>query len=344
MKIKVATLLFAILFANVTASAQGAYTCGIFTFDAIITPPTCNGDCDGSIQIYNLTGGTPSYVTLWSNGDTTPNPSGLCSGDYTVFISDAGGDTCSMVLNVPTPLPITFSLVVTNVSCYGFSDGSICVNNLSGGSSSYDFSWNTTPIQWTPCTTNASAGTYTLCVTDANGCTVCQSATVLEPAEIQVFENVTDASCPSCCDGEIVLFPSGGSPPYWYQFTPSGSSNNLCPDTYNWCVTDVNGCSTCDTVVVSFPTSIQSIDFIVDFSIYPNPNDRNFTLSHNLSNENYNIEIIDLMGKVVHHQLIKTKNNLTSINTNQLSNGIYFITISSNDAIEKIVKKLVIQK
>lgn len=343
MKTKILYLLIVFSFANLTVSAQ-QYTCGIFTFDAIITPPTCNGECDGSIQIYNLSGGTPPYFTLWPNGDTTPNPSGLCSGDYTVFISDNVGDTCSMILNVPITPPITFSLVVTNVSCYGFSDGSICAIGVNSGTPPYIYSWDTAPIQATPCATNLSAGTYSVCVTDSNGCTVCQSATVLELAEIQVTENVTDASCPSCCDGEIVLFPSGGSPPYWYQFTPSGSSNNLCPDTYNWCVTDVNGCSTCDTVVVSFPTSINIINNIVDFSIYPNPNNGNFSITHNLKGENYVLEIVDVMGKVVHHQLLETKSNDTSIDVHQLSNGIYFVTIFDNQTKEQIIKKLILQR
>lgn len=341
MKTKILYLLIVFSFANLTASAQ-QYTCGIFTFDAIITPPTCNGECDGSIQIYNLSGGTPPYFTFWSNGDTTPNPSGLCSGDYTVFISDNVGDTCSMILNVPTPLPITFSLEVIPASCFGFSDGIICVKNLFS-SGSYTFQWDDPLLQTDSCMF-ASAGSYTVCVTDSNGCTVCQSATILEPAEIQVFENVTDASCPSCCDGEIVLFPSGGSPPYWYQFTPSGSSNNLCPDTYNWCVTDVNGCSTCNTVVVSFPASIDIINNIVDFSIYPNPNNGNFSITQNLIGENYVLEIVDVMGKVVHHQLLETKSNDTSIDVHQLSNGIYFVTIFDNQTKEQIIKKLILQR
>ena len=308
-------------------------SCGIFTFDTIIYPTSCDSFCYGMIHIANLTGGTPPYSFSWSNGETDSIADGLCSGNYNLIITDGSGNTCSIDLYVPAPLPITFSLVVTNVSCYGFSDGSICVSNLSGGNSPYAFQWNDPWLQTTTCITNASAGSYTVCVTDANGCTVCQSATVLEPAEIQVFENVTDASCPSCCDGEIVLFPSGGSAPYLYQFTPSGSSNNLCPGTYNWCVTDGNGCSTCDTVVVSFPTAIKNNAEATVFSIYPNPTKDKIYL--NVSEQS--IEIYNALGEK------KTTSYTNEIDLAKFKSGMYYIVIKDKDGMpihkEKIVKE-----
>lgn len=319
-------------------------SCGIFTFDTIIYPTSCDSFCYGMIHIANLTGGTPPYSFSWSNGETDSIALGLCSGNYNLIITDGSGNTCSIDLYVPAPLPITFSLVVTNVSCYGSCDGSIYVDSLFGGIGSYTFQWNDPLLQTTTTADSLCQGTYTLCVTDGNGCVTCDTATVLEPAEIQVTENVTDASCPTCCDGAIVLTPYGGNPPYNYVFTPSNPPINLCPDTYSYCVIDGMGCSTCDTVVVSFPTSINNMDNINVFSIYPNPNNGTFTISHHLIGENYNLEITDLMGKVVHRQLLETKSNVVQINNHQLSNGIYFVTISNTDANEKIVRKLVIQK
>jgi len=333
MKTKFLTLLFAILFANVTASAQGAYTCGIFTFDAIITPPTCNGDCDGSIQIYNLSGGTPPYFTFWSNGDTTPNPTGLCSGDYTVFISDNVGDTCSMVLNVSVPLPITFSLNVIHVSCYGSCDGIIYVDSLSDGVGSYTFQWNDPLLQTTTIADSLCQGTYTVCVTDDNFCVTCDTATVLEPAEIQVTENVTNESCLGCCDGAIELLPIGGTPPYNYVFTPSGSSINLCPGIYDWCVTDAMGCFTCDTVVVSFPTSIKNNSDATIFSVYPNP----FKDKIYLNTTKQFVEVYTVLGEKILHGYTN-KIDLTTTKS-----GMYFIVIKDSDGTpiykEKIVKE-----
>lgn len=320
-------------------------SCGIFTFDTIIYPTSCDSFCYGMIHIANLTGGTPPYSFSWSNGETDSIALGLCSGNYNLIITDGSGNTCSIDLYVPAPLPITFSLVVINVSCYGFSDGSICVNNLSGGSSPYAFQWNDPLSQITDCITNASAGSYTVCVTDANGCTVCQSATVLEPAEIQVTENVTNESCLGCCDGAIELFPSGGVGSYSYIFSPLGSVinpvNNLCSGTYSWCVTDAIGCSTCDTVVVSFSTSIKNNADATIFSVYPNP----FKDKIYLNTAKQFVEVYTVLG-----EKIFTRSSMDGIQdyTNEIDltttkSGMYFIVIKDSDGRsvykEKIVKE-----
>lgn len=339
MKTKFLTFLFAILFANVTASAQQTVTCGVFTFDVIITPITCNGDCDGMIAIANLTGGTPPYSFLWSNGDTDSTVVGLCFGNYTLIITDSLGNTCSIDLNVPAPLPITFSLVVSNVSCYGGNDGSICANSVNGGSGSYTYSWNSVPVQNTTCITNASAGTYALCVTDGNGCVTCDTATVLEPAKIQVSENITDASCSTCCDGEIDLFATGGTPLYTYTLSDSSGFSfffpysNLCPSTYNWCVSDANGCITCDTLVLSFPTAIKNNADKTVFSVYPNP----FKDKIYLNTTKQFVEVYTVLGE----KILQDYTNEIDLTTTK--SGMYFIVIKDSDDTpvykEKIVKE-----
>lgn len=138
----------------------------------------------------------------------------------------------------------------------------------------------------------------------------------------------------------------------WYDSNGVLIANNTSgiyvnPTISTYYVVEQNLCSniTYDTVNVTvLPTSINELFKENNVRIYPNPNNGSFTISHHLSGENYNLEITDLMGKIVHRQLLETKNNATSINTHQLANGIYFVTISGTDASEKIVKKLVIQK
>ncbi len=389
------SLLF-LFFGYSTVLAQQQVTCGVFTFDVLITPVTCNGNCDGAIQITNISGGTPSYTTFWSTGSTVPSIFNLCADDYTVFISDAMGDTCSMTFTVPQPAPIlvseivtdascatccdgsivliptggtapytyvftpsgsqgfcpgnysycvfdangcstcgtvvvsfsnpiTFILTVTPASCFGSSNGSICVDSLSGGTPPYVYSWNTTPSQNTSCAINLSAGTYIVCVTDSNGTTVCDSAIAPQPAPIQVSEIVTDASCASCCDGDIQLTVTGGTPPYLVVFS---SPSPYCTGSYNYCVLDNNNCSFCDSATVSFTTFINEDNISGGFSIYPNPNNGNFNLSHNLKSENYVLEIVDLMGKVVHQEKITTQKQ--TITNEQLSKGVYFIHLKSD--------------
>lgn len=308
-------------------------SCGIFTFDTIIYPTSCDSFCYGMIHIANLTGGTPPYSFSWSNGETDSIAVGLCSGNYNLIITDGSGNTCSIDLNVPAPLPITFSLMVTNASCYGSCDGSIFVDSLSGGTAPYDFQWNDPLLQITTTADSLCQGTYTLCVTDGNGCVTCDTATVLAPTEIQVTENVTDASCPTCCDGEIELLPIGGVGAYNYVFTPGGSSINLCPDTYNYCVIDMNGCSTCDTVVVSFPTSIKNNADATVFSVYPNP----FKDKIYLNTTKQSIEIYSALGEKI------TTSYTNEIDLAKFKSGMYYIVIKDKDGMpihkEKIVKE-----
>ncbi|MCC7331228.1 MAG: T9SS type A sorting domain-containing protein [Flavobacteriales bacterium] len=265
MKKKLYLLLF-LFCAYSTLSAQQQVTCGVFTFDVLITPVTCNGDCDGAIQITNISGGTPSYTTFWSTGSTVPSIFNLCADDYTIFISDAMGDTCSMTFTVPQPAPI------------------------------------------------------------------------------QVSEIVTDASCPTCCDGAIVLTPTGGTPPYTYTLYDSLANSffppysNLCPSTYNWCVSDANGCITCDTLVLSFPTSIISNNIVTDFSIYPNPNNGNFTID--VGNfENVTIEIYNISGQLILKELLLK--SITPINLKENPKGVYFVKIATDN--KAIVRKIAYQ-
>ncbi|MFL3662785.1 MAG: T9SS type A sorting domain-containing protein [Flavobacteriales bacterium] len=240
------SLLF-LFFGYSTVLAQQQVTCGVFTFDVLITPATCNGDCDGAIQITNISGGTPPYNYFWSTGHTVPNPIGLCAGAYTVTITDAVNNTCTMTFTVPQPAPI------------------------------------------------------------------------------QVSEIVTDASCASCCDGDIQLTVTGGTPPYLVVFS---SPSPYCPGSYNYCVLDNNNCSFCDSATVSFTTFINEDNISGGFSVYPNPTKGIFTIEHNLKGDNYILEIIDLMGKVVHQEKITTKKQ--TINTEQLSKGVYFVNLKSD--------------
>lgn len=255
MKTKILHLLFVIFFANLTASAQQQVTCGIFTFDVIITPVTCNGDCDGAIQISNISGGTPPYTTFWSTGSTVPSIFNLCEGDYTIFISDNLGDTCSM----------TF--------------------------------------------------------------------TVSQPSPLQVTETVTNATCATCCDGAIVLTPIGGVAPYNYVFTPSNPPGNLCPDTYNWCVTNMIGCSTCDTVVVSFPTAIKNNANATTFSIYPNPTNGIVYLS---TTQQF-VEVYSILGK----KIVDKYTN--EVNLTDFNSGVYYLVIKDKKGNwlhkEKLIKQ-----
>jgi len=148
--------------------------------------------------------------------------------------------------------------------------------------------------------------------------------------------------------------PTGGS--YDWSWSTGESTPSIVIDTtslggngtYNISVVIMDFNTTCfynDDINVTYSVCVGLNESVtsLDFSVYPNPNDGTFTIEHNLNGKKCSLEIIDLMGKIVHRQLLETKSEVVQINTHQLTNGIYFVTIS-NQASEQIVKKLVIQK
>src|SRR5690606_34159229 len=126
-------------------------------------------------------GGTAPYSYNWSNGSTTPSISGLAANTYFVTVTDNKGctDIESGVVSVPSP--VTAALTSTSVTCNGLSDGSIAAT-ASGGTAGYSYLWSNSLTNST--ISGQVAGTYSLTVTDANGCTAVSSQNISEPTAL----------------------------------------------------------------------------------------------------------------------------------------------------------------
>lgn len=146
---------------------------------------TCNGGSNGSASS-NATGGLTPYTYLWSNGATTSSVTGISAGTYTVTVTDDNGCTSTASTTITEPTALTASTTLDkNVSCNGGSDGEL-TGSGSGGSSSYTYSWSnggTTASQ-----VSLPAGTYTVTITDNNGCTATSSKTITSPAALDAGE------------------------------------------------------------------------------------------------------------------------------------------------------------
>jgi len=143
-----------------------------------VTNVSCNGGSDAAITITAF-GGSAPYTYFWTPvGNTTAVVTGITAGNYTVTVTDANG--CSEVLNSivtePSPIFINF-LSVTNVSCFGATDGAININ-VNGGTVGYSYLWSNASTDFT--LTGIGAGTYSVTVTDAYGCIKTDSATINE--------------------------------------------------------------------------------------------------------------------------------------------------------------------
>ncbi|MCS6990621.1 MAG: T9SS type A sorting domain-containing protein [Chitinophagales bacterium] len=151
------------------------------------TDALCHGDANGTIDL-TVSGAQGSVSFLWNDGATTEDRTGLTAGTYTVTVTDQGGCQATISFTVNQPAVLGMTGVVNNVSITGGSDGSIDVT-VSGGTAPYSFLWNDGAT--TEDRTGLSAGTYTVTVTDANGCSAQATFNVAEP--------------PCVCDPPVVL-------------------------------------------------------------------------------------------------------------------------------------------
>lgn len=191
----------------------------------------CYGETNGAIDLV-VSGGTPNYDFQWSGpstNSTNEDVSNLAKGVYNVVITDAFGCeiTATYEIDGPDNPLLINSVITTNVSCNGFSDGTASLNNqISGGTSPYiNIDWNGENPGI------LSAGNYTVEVTDNNGCKSSSSYTIFEPTAYSVSLDVINEYCEGQ-NGSIVVHASGATPFndgfYNYEIEPiSGISPSL---------------------------------------------------------------------------------------------------------------------
>ncbi|MDD3875986.1 MAG: PKD domain-containing protein [Bacteroidales bacterium] len=209
--------------------------------------------------------GTPPYTFIWSTGDTvvTANPADsihVFQGTYSCTVSDVNGcsQTHSITINVLNP-EIFANLTGVDVLCHGDSTGSATVV-ASGGTPGFTYQWF--PYGGTNTTaSNLIAGTYTVVVTDAVGCTKTDSIVIDEPdsAFVMTIDSIEHVLCYSYNNGNINISVTGGTPPYSYQWSNGATTqdiSNLIAGTYYVTITDDHDCIIIDTMDVIEPDSM----------------------------------------------------------------------------------------
>ena len=152
--------------------------CGVsnpMTLTVNSTPTACGTTCTGSASV-SILNGTPPYTIAWSNGGSTASINSLCAATYTVTVTDASGCSNSDQIEVSNAASnLAVQLNVTNESCSNNCDGSIS-SSVTGGTPPYSYLWNNTSID--PNVSELCPGGYTLSVSDQNGCSVVNAATI----------------------------------------------------------------------------------------------------------------------------------------------------------------------
>lgn len=275
--------------ATATGLAAGTYTVTVkdvnlcqttqsFTITqpaALVATPSqtnvgCNGGNNGSATV-SVTGGTGAYTYLWApSGGTAATATGLAAGTYTVTVKDANLCQTTKLFTITQPAPIPATITAqTNVSCFGGTNGSATAA-ITGGTSTYTYSWNTTPAQTTATATGLAAGNYIVTITDtANGCIATATATITQPAVLAAGGTSSNISCHGMANGTASVIVSGGTAPYTYSWntTPVQTTamvSQLSGGTYIATVTDANGCTATRSFTIyeqaplSVTTSVQT--------------------------------------------------------------------------------------
>ncbi|MCG3166652.1 MAG: hypothetical protein POELPBGB_02432 [Bacteroidia bacterium] len=241
------------------------------------TDPLCNGSSDGTAQAVVNSGSAP-YSFLWSNGQTTNPATNLPDGTISVTITDNVGcsGTASATLTEPTAIASSVSPFVypggANISCNTFTDGSADLT-VSGGTPPYLFAWSNG--QTTEDLSNAPAGNYTVTITDANNCTALNSVTLTEPPALSASLNSVlnpggfNISCTGGNDGVINATISNGVGPFTYLWSNGETTQNITnasAGNNTFMITDVNGCATSATIILTEPSGISSSVIALSFA------------------------------------------------------------------------------
>jgi PKD repeat protein len=257
------------------------YEPDLFFLEAEVYDVSCYGANDGIIIIYQSGGnGGGSYV--WSNGGNSYMAENLSVGTYSVTVSDSYGCVAtSSDIEIVQPDLLSASSALSNVTCNGGNNGSIDLSP-SGGTTPYTFIWSngatTEDVQ------NLIAGTYSVTITDLNGCGLDITTTITEPTAIYAIEQASSISCFGGNDGTAEVTPYGGVAPYsilWETNVVTNEIIGLYAGYYSYIITDNNNCIYQDSIFVDSPSQIQFSLTHTDVSCYGN-NDGS-ALLHNIS-------------------------------------------------------------
>jgi gliding motility-associated-like protein len=225
---------------------------------------SCHGIGDGSVAVH-AAGGTSPYL-FSMDGNFFQNDStftGLSPGNYTIDVRDANGCSFSFHATVVQPDSLfAASIVLSNVPCYGGSDGKVEIV-ATGGVPPYSFSHGTGFDAQNP-RQNLTAGVYTFTVRDANGCEFSLTDTVSQPPALEFTGiSVRHASCFDARDGKITVAGAVGGTGEWTfslnggEFSTAREFTGLSAGEYVLAVRDENGCIRDTVLEISRPAPLE---------------------------------------------------------------------------------------
>ncbi|MCP9198451.1 HYR domain-containing protein [Gramella sp. GC03-9] len=232
--------------------------------DITVVDVLCNGLATGEVEA-TATGGVAPLTYDWGSLGTGARKTDLPAGTYTVIVTDANGCEAEPV-SVTITEPDTFievTSVNTTTGCVGENNGTATVT-AQGGTGAYTYLWE--DGQTTQTATGLAPGQHTVTITDANGCTKERTVTVSQPVLLEITGFLTtETTSFGSATGTATAQVSGGTPNYTFAWTgPDGTTytgqtaSGLAAGEYSVTVTDANGCTATETVIV-----VDSVEAII---------------------------------------------------------------------------------
>ena len=216
---------------------------------------SCVGGNNGEISI-NVTGGTPPYNYIWSNGNLSSVNQLLNEGNYVLNVSDLNNcilqDSFLLLAE-----DFNVKAVISDPKCFGGTDGLVDIEIIGGD---YPFVYNWSSGQTSQDVINIGAGGYFLNITDAFNCIIDTLIFVNEPPVINATTNTIDASCFGTNTGSVSIQVVGGNPPYvidWGSVDTGAMYSGIFP----FQITDATACIYANTVTILQNDSI-GISFV----------------------------------------------------------------------------------
>ncbi len=238
-----------------------------------ITHVACGGGNTGAVDL-SVTGGVPGYTYLWADGTTAQDRTNLIAALYYVTVTDAIGCQKIDSANVTQPPGMVLTKTTTNVTCGSGSNGAINLT-VQFGIPGYTYHWNDNAT--TEDRTGIAAGTWSVTVTDASGCTASTSATVNQSGSgMSINKTATNPTCNGAANGSInVTTVIGSVGPYTFNWSNGATTQNatgLSAGTYTVTATSTTGCTASATATLTQPTAISVNLNVISVTCYNGSN------------------------------------------------------------------------
>jgi thiol-disulfide isomerase/thioredoxin len=216
------------------------------SFEMEVTGTSTNAICPntGSINL-TVTSGYSNKTYEWSNGATTQDLINVNAGDYFVTVTDGNGYSIEKSFTIAGPSEIlnVDNAVIDPITCATYNNGSITLNT-EGGYPGYSFSWSNGSSN--NVVSDLAPGTYSVVVTDNQGCTLGESFVVESPEPITTNAFANNATCGNA-NGSVTIEAEGGTGSHFFQLGNGNASTqntffDIPAGIHEYTVTDLNGC------------------------------------------------------------------------------------------------------